>query len=127
MTSNDLKIRLTAAQKAWLAATAEAENRSLTAQIQTLIDDAMLVDPLKIVIHHLIEEDREEYTVAVGESWHDFADGLSREQAVAVAKAKLKELGLPSHLIEFRTDDFRELGNAAQNVVPFQSGIANDL
>lgn len=109
MQTHDLKIRLSSAEKLWLSARAEGNRRSMTAEIRGLVETAMREDPVRILITHCNLLGVEFYTASVGVTGADFYEGPSREEAIAAAKSKAKELGLPRAAIVFEAiSDKRE-------------------
>lgn len=91
-------------QRAWLDHYATAENRSLNGAIGDLIDRALKADPLHVIIRECDLGDDVFYDVSLGTYGDTFHEGSSLSDALAAARAKVKELGLSRDAVQFRTE-----------------------
>lgn len=91
-------------QRAWLDHYATVENRSLNGAIGDLIDRALKAPPLRIVIRECDLGDGAFYDVSLGTHGEAFHEGNDLSAALDVARAKVKELGLPRDTVQLRTE-----------------------
>lgn len=97
-------IRISPAQKAWVAYTAAANNRSQNSEIASILEAAMKADPLRVFVHTVAIRDQPTvYAASLGEFGKDFHEGRDRDAVVAAAMAKARELGLPRSAVVFNT------------------------
>lgn len=104
--STELKVRIPPTSKTWLKVQADANNRSMNAEILDLVTEAMKENPLEVVVHECTVPGDVFYTVSLGKYGDDFYEGPDRAAAFAVACAKAKELGLLRTAIRFFAEDF---------------------
>jgi hypothetical protein len=104
MDHNPVSIRLTPAQKAWLACAAGSNRRSKSAEIQILLDAAMKAHPLTIHVHECRYEEEAPFFAATVGQLHPFIEHDDREKVVAAARAKAEELGLGRNAIVFDSE-----------------------
>jgi hypothetical protein len=102
--TSSLLVRMPPATKAWLAAQAAFNGRSMTNEINALIKEAMKERPIFAVVRRVNVSDDAVYSASLGDSADDFYEGQSKEEAFAAARGKLKELGFPRARIEFREE-----------------------
>lgn len=102
-----MTFRLRPDQRAWLGYSSKLENRSLNGVIADLIDKEMKELPLYIVVSECSFEGSFAYDVTLGEYGEEIHYGDDKAAALAAAKAKAKEIGLPSSAVRYRisTDD----------------------
>lgn len=76
----------------------------------------MKAEPLRVVIRDCDLGDGVFYDVSLGTYGDTFHEGSSLSAALAAARAKVKELGLPRDAVQFRTET--KGGPAFGTVVP---------
>lgn len=98
--------RMPTAMKAWLAYQAEINNRSMNAELIDRLTSAMADDPLRIVVRLCTFAGSDPYyCVSEGDSrLEDFWEGTDKQEAIAAAHKRIKELGLPRSALQFRVD-----------------------
>jgi len=112
----DLKVRLRPDQRTWLDHYAKAENRSLNGAIGDLIDRALKEDPLRVIIRECDLGNGIFYDVSLGTYGDAFHEGSDLSAALAAARAKVKELGLPRDAVQVRAET--KVGPVFGTVVP---------
>lgn len=96
--ANSLLVRMTPEQRAWLERTAAEQNRSASAQIRHLIQEAMDREPLRIYVLQDAEA-QETHTVTIGKTGHPAFAAADFASALAFAKDKARERGLDTDAI----------------------------
>lgn len=109
MSSPKFMIRMPPALKVWIETRARDHGRSMNGQIVNILNDKMKEDPLRIFVTTCDLDGRVFYTASIGVAGDDFYEGPLLEEAIAAAKSKAKELGLPRSAIVFEAiNDRRE-------------------
>ncbi len=101
---NPYSIRMPPDVKLWLAAQAACNGRSIAAEINAMLKDAMKANPIYATVRHVAAGADSFYCVALGGSLEDFFEGKSKREAITAARAKLKEMGFPHARIEFHEE-----------------------
>jgi hypothetical protein len=108
-----LSIRLSKAQNAWLEHRATRNNRSLNAEVLSVLDEKSKEDPLTIIVHDCNFKGMDQYfSVSVGANGRDFFESPDKAQAIEIAKSKAEELGLGRGAIAFNTETSIKAENA---------------
>lgn len=106
MNTTELKVRIPTKSKTWLKVQADANNRSMNAEILDLVTEAMKGNPLEVVVHECTNATGDWFSVSIGFHSDDFYEGLDRKAAFAVARKKVKELGLSPKSIRVNKENF---------------------
>jgi hypothetical protein len=99
--SEIILIRLPQGMREWIKYNAQINNRSQSAEIRAVLQEAMQRNPLQVFVHHNQLYGKNYFTVSVGKDGRDEFETDDREQAVAVAKDKAEALGLRRGAIAF--------------------------
>lgn len=106
MTQSELKILMSPAEKAWLRHQAKTESRTMNAILLRLIADAMKDNPLRVCLREVTVFDAPTiYCVSVGVEGRALLETPDRDAAIAFARQKIADLGLPTSALAYHTAD----------------------
>ena len=104
MAKAELKVLMPVATKAWLKHASKTSGRKMNDVVLLLLADAMKSDPLRVIVREVAVSGLPTvFTVSIGEFGDDLIDTLDRNEALAFARDKIAELGLPKTALTFNT------------------------